>query len=1146
MDGVTALNKSEVMWETLVIDNAEFPADGKVIHCMIMVDEASRLTCVHLLFEHEKSESRNATAEEVIKALEETWVRHYGLPSKIKLDPEGAFRSSALGLWGEERGVEILPCAAECHGQIGVVERSIQAIKSTTRQLLQGSDLQPWPAILQACQAHNEMEKVEGYSPFQWAFGRQPSIPGRFHQNGYDDSWFTSSGVPGSNMAGNLALRVKAQQTFLKHQAYEQISRAANAKTRRLQVFLPGDLVYFKRVKPPAQPMAHNRMPQRLWQWYGPARVLASETRTDGQGMERKPSHIVWIVTHGRLKRCAPEQLRHASAREQAIAESSQAPTASWTFHSLAQTLYKGEFEILDDNIFPEDLDAKGPPRERRSQSVGRSSSVPRTPYRSKSLPREPPEKRVKTSKEESSQTGGDGAHQRATVIKNVGETRLSQKQHTEASLRKTLEEGIRAQEGQNTNIAPATPQLSNSSSSGGQVSGAVDMQRYLQDPSYDPPSVSRPDRKTKELFEQPLFKKQRKEHVGDTDMTDADLLVDGQEELSSLMCTLDVEMPSTASEWKRMRRSPNAYFVKKVRNTEVRWHQLDASQKVQFEAAKQAEVNQWLAAEAVKKAIGPVPPERVVNMRWVLTWKESGSAKGRIVLIGFQDPDLASMQSSAPTMNRRTRQTCLQYTSTKLWKVLKADVKAAFLQGDATETSRQLFAKPVPELATAMHLKENEMVQVLKSCYGLVTAPASWFKCVNRHLQQLGFVQSKSDPCLWLLYGVSPSGEKCTLGYICSHVDDFLISGDEDSPVWVSALEQFHSKFKWSPWEFQSFSHCGVKIKEEQDFSYSLDHQSFCENIEQITFANRSDHEPVTAEEMTQLRGVLGALQWRSHQTGPHIAARLGQLQSQVSHANVATLKAANRLVRDNFQNRHLTTRINQLNVNDPKDVVFIGWSDAALANRIDLSSTGGYVVAACHPSILDGKRAALSCISWRSGKLPRKARSSLAAETQALSETDQELVFVRMQWAELCAYELDLKEPHTAISKVSGTVVIDAKALYDVLQKKDLNSSGVGLRDKFSALEALCLMESLEKHQTNVRWVHSHAQVADALTKPLPSGILEKILVEGRWALVYDPQFTSAKKLKKASVQAPSHDTSSVNVFGACEFLMHVASSN
>ncbi len=1142
LDGVTSLSKSEVMWDTLAIDNAEFPADGRVIHCMIMVDEASRLTCVHFLFEHEKTESRNATAEEVIKALEETWVRHYGLPSKIKLDPEGAFRSSALGLWGEERGVEILPCAAECHGQIGVVERSIQAIKATTRQLLQGSDLQPWPAILQACQAHNEMEKVEGFSPFQWAFGRQPSLPGRFHENGFDDPWFTSSGVPGSNMAGNLALRVKAQQTFLKHQAYEQISRAGNAKTRRLQVFLPGDLVYFKRVKPPAQPLAMNRMPQRLWQWYGPARVLASETRTDAHGMERKPSHVVWIVTHGRLKRCAPEQLRHASAREQAIAEGSQAPTASWTFHSLAQTLYKGEFEILDDNIFPEDLEAKGPPRERRSQSVGRSDPVPKTPRRSRSVSvaRGAPEKRLKeTSKEERSQTGGDGAHQRATVSKMPKETGLSQKQHTEASLRKIPGGTSRGQDAQNKNTAVAQ-QPSNSSSSDGPTTGAMDVQRYLQDPSYDPPAVARPARKdVSELFEQPLFKKQRKELV-----VDDGLMVDFQEDMANFVCTFDLDLPTSASEWKRMRRSPNAYFVKKVRNTEVKWHQLDASQKIQFEAAKQAEVNQWLAAEAVRKAIGPVPLDRVVNMRWVLTWKESGAAKGRIVLIGFQDPDLASIQSSAPTMNRRTRQTCLQYSSTKLWKVLKADVKAAFLQGDATETSRQLFARPVPELSKALGLKENEIVQVLKSCYGLVTAPASWFKCVNKLLLELGFVQSRTDPCLWLLYGRTPSGEKDTLGYICSHVDDFIISGNEEADMWIQALERFHARFKWSPWEFQAFSHCGVKIKEEQDFSYSLDHQAFCESIEQIVFTNRNDSDPVTPDEMTQLRGVLGALQWRSHQTAPHIAARLGQLQSQVSHANVATLRAANRLVRDNFQNRHLTTRINQLNVSDPKEVVFVGWSDAALANRIDLSSTGGYVIAACHPSILEGKRAVLSCMSWRSGKLARKARSSLAAETQALSETDQELVYVRMQWAELCALDVDLKEPHTAVSKISGTVVIDAKALYDVLQKKDLNSSGAGLKDKFSALEALCLMESLEKYQTNVRWVHSNAQVADALTKPLPSGILEKILTEGRWALVYDPDFTSAKKLKKAHVQSPSQDTSTTNVFGACEFLMHIAS--
>ena len=60
--------------------------------------------------------------------------------------------------------------------------------------------------------------------------------------------------------------------------------------------------------------------------------VLATETRSDALGAERKPSNIVWIVTHGRLKRCSPDQLRHASERERLLAEGTDSPAASWTF----------------------------------------------------------------------------------------------------------------------------------------------------------------------------------------------------------------------------------------------------------------------------------------------------------------------------------------------------------------------------------------------------------------------------------------------------------------------------------------------------------------------------------------------------------------------------------------------------------------------------------------------------------------------------------------------------------------------------------------------------------------------------------------------------------------------------------------------
>ncbi|CAK9114315.1 Retrovirus-related Pol polyprotein from transposon TNT 1-94 [Durusdinium trenchii] len=705
LHAAATLEKSDTLWEVLVVDNMQFTADGATHHYMVMMDEASRLVCAHHLFSHDPEESRNATAQEVMDGLG-TWFLHYGMPAKVRMDAEGAFRSTLLGQWCSERGLELLFCAAEDHGQIGLVERAISTLKSTIRQILQGGDHSVKEAVIAACCTHNSMERIGGYSPCQWAFGRQPTLTGRMHDRGHDDPWWTSSAVPGSSVMQNLRLRVKAQQSFLQAQAHELISRASNSKTRKEQIFLPGDLVYFKRIKPPAQSQALMRMPFKLWRWYGPARVLASETRTDSFGTQRKPSNIVWIVSQGRLKRCSPSQLRHASAREKVIAEGMSAPTAVWTFHSLARDILKGEYGILDDQMFPE-----------------------------------------------------DGTNDTCSGY---------------------------------THDYPAK---------------FFHISRLLRDPGYEPDAMASrgAGRPLSELFEQPLFEKQRKHLAADTDdvlLATSFFTSNGSVQIGNLACCIELPVPHTSSELRRMKRSPENFFIKKVKGAEVKWHLLDEQEKAKFKIAKEAEVSQWLQAAAVKAAIGP--------------------------------------------------------------------------------------------------------------------------------------------------------------------------------------------------------------------------------------------------------------------------------------------------------------------------EVCFIGWSDAALANRRDLGSTGGYIIAVTSPSMLDGKRSPLTFVSWRSARLQRKARSSLAAEAQALAECDQELMFCRLAWAELCGFCVNLKVSHEAVSQVPGCVVIDAKALYDVLMKKDLNSSGLGLRDKFSALEILCLLESIDLNKTTVRWVHSEAQLADALTKPLPAGALFKAIVEGHWTLSYDPDFTSAKRLK------------------------------
>ena len=53
--------------------------------------------------------------------------------------------------------------------------------------------------------------------------------------------------------------------------------------------------------------------------------------------------------------------------------------------------------------------------------------------------------------------------------------------------------------------------------------------------------------------------------------------------------------------------------------------------------------------------------------------------------------------------------------------------------------------------------------------------------------------------------------------------------------------------------------------------------------------------------------------------------------------------------------------------------------------------------------------------------------------------------------------------------------------------------------------------------------RWVNSDRQIADVLTKPhVPSYNLQALQSNGRWKIVFDDNFTSAKKLRKAARDA------------------------
>ena len=79
--------------------------------------------------------------------------------------------------------------------------------------------------------------------------------------------------------------------------------------------------------------------------------------------------------------------------------------------------------------------------------------------------------------------------------------------------------------------------------------------------------------------------------------------------------------------------------------------------------------------------------PAQLMQMRWVLTRKGDGSAKARLVVLGFQAHNLTEVETASPTMSKVGRNLLLTVAASMKMTVKAGDVTSAFLQ---TNTSLQ------------------------------------------------------------------------------------------------------------------------------------------------------------------------------------------------------------------------------------------------------------------------------------------------------------------------------------------------------------------------------------------------------------------------------------------------------------------------
>ena len=564
----------------------------------------------------------------------------------------------------------------------------------------------------------------------------------------------------------------------------------------------------------------------------------------------------------------------------------------------------------------------------------------------------------------------------------------------------------------------------------------------------------------------------------------------------------------------------------------EAREKDMTLEQKLQMIEAKRAELQSYFSNHVWEFCDENDPLGRAVTARWVLTWKSSEDggpprAKARLVLRGFEDPDLLTIEKAAPTATRQSKLILLAMAGNNGWTVQSGDVKTAFLSGASFD--RRIVVKLPNDCGPLLGGGREPMhMRMLKSAYGLADAPLLWWREADKRLRNGGWIRHPLDSCFYMHYDHGRS----LLGCLVLHVDDVLIAGDLSNPDYKKAISNLRRSFNFGKWTTltpdKPLIFCGGKISIENG-DIVLSYHDYLKKVAPMTLdKDREMRKPLSSWELSKARGLIGALQWPAGQGFPALSASMSLLAADVTRADGILVQELNKALRFAKQNATCSLHFGKV-YNRIDDCCIVAFADAAYAVRSDQSSQGGIIVILTSKEILAGKTVPYSVLSWRSSKLQRVCRSSLSAEAQSCSQAVDELAMIRTMIALTLDYTKDPRRDETAASCGKGVIVTDAKALFDSLRKPNFSSS----QDKRTAIEVLCIQDEIRRQKLELRWVSSERMLADGLTKLAARQSFIDMFKTGIIGIIYDENFVAAKK--KSPKERATSQQATTNMFGS-----------
>ena len=1050
--------------------------------CVLTIcDEATRFVALRLL----KSEK----STEFLKGLERAWVRHFGLPKIIRVDSAKGWSAEAIREWTSERGVALEVSPAEAHSWLAAVERKHQVtrraleiymddIKQVNNKGLEEACIHVPPRI-------NQLSWTRGFSPYQWVIGKTPqqemSLTSELYNPGFDPDDATS-------FSKTQEKRLRAACAFLKADSDAKLRRAMNQKYMEgKQEVRIGQRCHYWRV----QGSGHLKKNK----WRGPAVCVACETAEDSGKVI-----VQWLVHGTSLLRCAPQHVRPTiqDAQSQVAHDPASALQALEDLRARSTTQYrdllsrqKGQRDEVYDEVVGEgenleqheEFEAANPEEEQRSDyspSIA-PADLPEAGeelWKDSELPEENVPGIVSLMLPQSLQS---------QEMRSLERERTPRRQERQPEVRHESPEPLR--DPPETEPGAESPKKKSRGETKKRQKTRTEPAPSEASHSIPVPAPTRGEAEEDELMvEDVMFV-----DTGGARLPEGWVCVENAFELDEVW--LAAEM---------------------VRKGEVTERNMSVEEREQFMQAKMKELQTYFGNHVWEFANPDFVEKnraRIVTARWVLTWKWDEEnlrpkAKARLVLRGFEDPDLFGLEKSAPTAGRIGKLTLMTYAALHDWKVICGDVRAAFLSG--ADFTREIVVRLPQNCGPLLGLgpQETAYMKMLKSAYGLADAPLLWFREASKRLERIGFVPMELDKCTFGYY----EKEKL-MGMVIIHVDDLLISGCKKSKGFEDILKKLKNSFDFGKWdvldENKPLTYCGghVYLKNGE---IELSYEQYIKKILPITIPKgRKGETPLTDYEKTKARGLLGAIQWPGAQGVPSLLASASIQASEIAANMGESLLNLNKTLRFAKANAETSLRMTR-HVEKIEDGILVVFVDAAFGVRTDNASQGGYLVIHTHKDILDGKKCKYSVISWKSYKLQRVVRSSLGAEAQAMAAAMEELYFVKLFMVMLLHPGLSVQQGQMELKKQKSVVVTDCRALYDALNRANVATT----QDKRVAIECLVIASMIKETGSILRWVSSERQLADGLTKVSARQEFVDQLKGGYIQLVFDPEFKAAKK--------------------------------